>query len=98
MSTKTTNVAVQPDIGFTPEEYMKKFDPPTKIRDGLAKLGNRCMFESDFAKLCGMTPQMFTAHKKGFLEYLVRAAQADRDKPVWAGNKALATRLRGRVS
>jgi len=84
-----------PEVGFSPEEYMNKFDPATKIRNGLAKLGARCIFESDLAKLCGMTPQMFTAHKKGFAEFLVREAQGERDKPVWAGTKALATKLRG---
>jgi hypothetical protein len=88
--------AVKVEVGFSAEDYMKKFDPATKIRDGLAKLGARCMFESDLAKLCGMTPQLFTAHKKPFaVDFLVREAQTDRDKPVWAGSKALAAKLRG---
>ena len=88
--------AVKVEVGFSAEEYMKKFDAPTKIRDGLAKLGARCMFESDLAKLCGMTPQVFTANKKAFVaEFLVREAQTDRDRPVWTGSKVLAAKLRG---
>lgn len=91
--------AIKVEVGFSAEEYMKKFDPATKIRDGLAKLGARCMFEFDLAKLCGMTPQMFTAHKKAFVaDYLVREAQTERDKPVWAGSKALAAKLRGDIN
>lgn len=87
-----------PEVGFSETEFMNKFDPATKIRNGLAKLGKRFIFESELAKLCGMTPQMFTAHKKPFeADYLVRPAQADRDKPVWTGDKKLATKIRGEV-
>lgn len=92
---KSVRHITHPEVGFSSDEYMSKFDPATKIRNGLAKLGARCMYESDLAKLCNMTPQLFTAHKKDFLEFRVREAQADRDKPVWAGTKALATKLRG---
>ncbi len=91
-------VPAMPEVGFSADEYMKKFDPATKIRNGLAKLGNRCIFEFDLAKLCGMTPQMFTAHKKSFEpDHLVRESQSERDKPVWAGTRQLAAKLRGEV-
>jgi hypothetical protein len=94
---KVTSPAT-PEVGFSAEEYMDKFDPATKIRNGLAKLGNRCIFEFDLAKLCGMTPQLFTAHKKAFeADYLVREPQSNSEKPVWAGSKQLAAKLRGGV-
>ena len=99
MTKKTMTLPSAPEVGFSAEDYMKKFDPTTKIRNGLARLGNRCIFESDLAKLCGMTPQMFTAHKKAFVDdFLVREPQSERDKPVWAGTKQLAAKLRGSMS
>lgn len=98
MTKAKVTAPAMPEVGFSAEEYMNKFDPATKIRNGLAKLGNRCIFEYDLAKLCSMTPQMFTAHKKAFeADFLVREAQSDRDKPVWAGTKQLAAKLRGEV-
>lgn len=85
-------------VGFSAEEFLMKYDAPTKIAAGLAKLGARCMHESDLVKLCGLSQQQFTAHREGFKDFIIREPQSERDKRVWGGTKAFAAKLRGPVN
>lgn len=91
---------VEAPAGRDVESYLNTFDVPTKIRNGLKKLGMGWLYEHELVKLCGLNQQQFTAYTKNgqFKEYVVREPQAERDKRVWAGTKQLAAKLRGDMS
>jgi hypothetical protein len=94
MTVKTATTTVV-EVGHGTQEYLMKYDIPTRIAAGLKKLGDRWIHEPDLVRLCGLNPQQFTPHSKGFKEFIVREPQGERDKRVWAGTKAYAAKLRG---
>lgn len=96
MTAKAKTVAPSAvEVGHGTQEFLMKYDIPTRIAAGLKKLGDRWLHEPDLVRLCGLNPQQFTAHMKGFKDFIVREPEGERYKRVWAGTKAYATKLRG---
>jgi hypothetical protein len=72
----------------------KGFIIPTRIREGLAKLGDGWVYEGEFCKLAGIGAQDLANHREPFVDHIVLV---ERTKRVWAGSKRTAAKLREMV-
>lgn len=70
---------------------------PTKIKEGLAKLGpDGWEYEADFMKLCGLCNTDFARYRDSFAEFFL-STTGKNQKRVWAGSRALASKMRQMV-
>ncbi len=75
----------------------KDFVIPNKIKAGLEALGNDGWeYEADFQRICGCSTTDFAKYRSQFEDYYVTTSGAN-PKRVWAGSKALATKMREMV-
>lgn len=74
----------------------KNYLIPKAIEAGLAKLGkDGWEYELEFMKLCGVCSSDFARYRDKFEDfYLTVGGRGSQGKRVWAGSKALATRMR----
>lgn len=72
-----------------------KYKVPKRIREGLAKLGESWLYETEFAKLCGLGANKIGAYREEFVDFIIQLPDSANAKRVWCGTKAFATKLRG---
>jgi hypothetical protein len=79
--------------------YDKSLIVPSKIKAGLADLGNAWESEAEFIRRCGVSQSEFGRYREPFLaDHAVEVrGRGSRDVRVWAGTKAFATKLRASV-
>lgn len=76
--------------------YDKSYTIPKKIKEGLEKLGpDGWEYQTEFAKMCGIGNLAdFNAFATQFEKDHCVVVGGSKGKRVWAGSKALATKMR----
>lgn len=74
----------------------KNFIVPNKIRAALEKLGDGWEYEMEFMRLAGICTTDLATFRDQFGDHIVSTGGKN-PKRVWAGTKALATKLREMV-
>ena len=98
MHPKKKPLAKGKDLDAFRAQHDKKFIIPTRIKAGLAELGDSWEYEVDFCRRCGVSLSDFANFRDAFLEFSVatpRTAGRSHGKRVWTGSKAFAAKLRG---
>lgn len=73
----------------------KSFIVPQRIKAGIEKIGaDGWEYEADFVKLSGVNQNDIAKFREQFVDNVVLIKQDGRERRVWAGSKALATKLR----
>lgn len=73
----------------------KSFIVPTKIKSGLEKLGaDGWEYEADFIKIAGVSSNDIAKYRDAFSDQVLLIKQDGRERRVWAGSKAIATKMR----
>jgi len=72
--------------------YDKSFIIPSRIREGLKKLGAGWEYEVDFAKLAGVSLGELATYREQFLDFVVVTGKEGRR--AWAGTKSFAAQMR----
>jgi hypothetical protein len=75
-------------------EHDKDYIIPTKIRAGLADLGDGWEYEMPFAKIAGVSLGDLANYREAFADHVVVVGGRSGGKRVWAGTKSLAAKLR----
>lgn len=69
---------------------------PTRIKTGLAELGDSWEYEADFIRRCGLSQVDFAMYRDQFADFYIDTggSHRNRGKRVWTGSKAFAAKLR----
>ncbi len=92
-------MATTPLKGKSFEDFQALHDPayivPRKIKAGLDSLGpDAWEYEADFRKRCGInSPNVFAPYRGEFKEFYIELPGKTSVR-IWAGSKALATKIR----
>lgn len=92
-------MASAPQKGKDFEVFRQLHDPayivPKKIKEGLDALGEGSWeYEEEFRKRCGISsPNVFSPYRSDFKDFWVEVP-GKTTKRIWAGSKALATKIR----
>ncbi len=78
----------------------KSYIVPKRIKDGLASLGDSWEYEAEFIKRCALSQVDFAMYRDQFSDFYVETggSTSSRNKRVWSGTKAFATKLRDSIS
>lgn len=84
--------------GRSIEEFRNAFDKativPSRVKAALAALGTGWMTELEFAKLAGVSLPDLGTYREAFEGHVVVLPGEHKGKRLWAGTKAVATRMR----
>lgn len=74
----------------------KDYIVPSRIKEGLAELGESWEYEADFIRRCGLSQIDFAAYRGQFTDFYVDTGggHKNRGKRAWTGSKAFAAKLR----
>lgn len=95
MTGKVTMASKSKSLADFKSAHDKSFIVPAKIKAGLDKLGSDGWeYELDFCKAALVSPNDIAKFREQFSEQVVLVKQDGRERRVWAGSKALATKMR----
>lgn len=98
MPPKTQAKAKGKDLDAFRSRHDKSYIVPSRIKAGLAELGDSWEYELEFIRRCGLAQVDFSAYRDHFAEFCVvtpRTGGRSHGKKIWTGSKALAVKMRG---